>query len=112
MSTYAYLTCRETRKSLWLGKCLRRKNADGLLVPCGFHIGQPEDAQNEILDRALRRFLAEHMGKELVVLTDAPSEPFDVAELDEVTESITLEEYANDWPLPGLDGEFPSSEPE
>jgi len=43
---------------------------------------------------------------------DPVAAAFDVAELDEVTESITLEEYANDWPLPELDGEFPNSEPE
>lgn len=100
MAIYGYLACLETNESLWLGKVLRHKGPDGSLSAFGFWMGPDpgHNYQKELLNKALWKFLAEHLGKELIVVTDDPAAPFDVTKLTKVTERLTLEGYVGDWP--------------
>ncbi|MDA0207419.1 MAG: hypothetical protein O2795_19025 [Acidobacteria bacterium] len=99
MAIYAYLACPQTRDYLFLGKALRTVDQTDAKEIFGFWMGSREDFknfENPVLNRALWRFIADHAGKKMVVLTDDPLEPFQVVEeYTDVTDPAGLESYAD-----------------
>ena len=102
MSVYGYLVCAECRHFLWLGKAIR---PDGQKVDY-FHLGpasDPPNSQQQLLTRALWRFLADHCGHQLRPLLEWDLDPF-IAEGDvyieiggDRTSDTSLEDYVRDW---------------
>jgi hypothetical protein len=73
MSQYSYIVCRDCQEAIWLGKVVRDK--DGRISY--FHAGSDgslPNSKNEVLTRALWKFLAGHAGHQILVTTEG--DPF------------------------------------
>jgi hypothetical protein len=102
MSIYAYLTCTEARELIFLGKAVWTTTADGEKRVSYFHRGPeeaPPSSRNELLSRAVWKFLAVNTGKELkVLLEDELPDGEYVCIGGDSREDISFEDYLRDWP--------------
>jgi len=101
----AYLICPETHKSMWLGKAIRVRQSDGTETVNYFHQGaydDPPNYENEMLNKVLWKFLAEHTHKELRIVF---SGEVDDESFDRVgTDDVEADNYLRDWPQRGAVG--------
>jgi hypothetical protein len=69
MSRYAWLICKETKQMIWLGKIIRDVDSGEQF----FHIGDnavPPNSEKPALSKAVMKFLAQHIGKNLQVIPE------------------------------------------
>lgn len=90
----AYLTCPETKKLVWLGKPIRPgANADVAYYSQRSDRGNHED---QLLNKVLWKFLAEHARKEIRVLFSGEFVDDEYEHMG--TSDVEAEEYVRDWP--------------
>lgn len=99
MSQYGYLVCHECRDILFLGKFVRPADK-----PNYFHIGGPNESRNSEKPertRAVWKFLADHVGHTIAVVTSFDDNFEDVAQYraigGDTIDDITLEDYLKDF---------------
>jgi hypothetical protein len=101
----AFLVCRETRKSLWLGKPIRTMNNDGTERVLYYHWAGAEDPPNHewpLLNKVLWKFPAYHAHLDMRVVF---SGEFNEDEYERIgSDDFELEEYLGDWPVRGASG--------
>ncbi|HYU14560.1 MAG TPA: hypothetical protein VEL05_00745 [Candidatus Acidoferrum sp.] len=99
MSRYGYIACHDCKIDIWLGKALF---ANGR--PVAFHVGQetdPPNSRNELLTRALWKFLAEHAGHHVSILVEGTPGFEALADYGEiggdVEGDVSLADYVRDF---------------
>jgi hypothetical protein len=100
MSRYAWLACPERRLMIWLGKIIFD---DGDSVH-HYRIGdlpEPPNSANDLLNRALWRFLADTAGRTLCVITETHPEYERLGEYREIggreIGDIPVADYLDGW---------------
>ena len=89
----AYLTCPETKKSMWLGKPIRRDNDEVVFYSQNAAQYNHDDL---LLNKVLWKFLAEHAHKDLRILFSGEYPDGDYERVS--TWDIEAEDYVRDWP--------------
>jgi hypothetical protein len=89
MSRYAWLICEESKQMIWLGKVI----TDSRSGENYFKIGDLNDlpnSQNAVLTKAMMKFLAVNVGRNLRVITDEEFESVTNEEFTEIGEDESL----------------------
>lgn len=80
MSRYAWLVCEESKQMIWLGKLVFNSESGENYFKIG-DLTDPPNSENTILTKALMKFLAENLGRNLRVI------------MEEEFESVTNENF-------------------
>lgn len=98
MSQYAFLTCPESGLMIWLGKAVFREGAKEVEFFQIQRESDPRNTERELLTRAVWKFLADHVGKELRVKFDWEMDSADeFGSYREIGEDIPFEDYLSGW---------------
>ena len=91
----AYLICPETKKLVWLGKPIRDADDVARVI---YYNQQPglHNHQDELLNKVLWRFLAEHAHKSLRIVFSGEYTDDEYEHIS--TSDIEAEDYVRHWP--------------
>ena len=96
MSQYAYLICEQCKSAIFLGQAvMARDNASVFYFHRG-PAGAVKNANNEILNKAIWKMLAEHVNHSIRVVLEYSIDPETWKEMTRLDEP-SLEAYIGDW---------------
>jgi hypothetical protein len=89
MSRYAWLVCEESKQMIWLGKMISDAESGENYFKIGDSTELP-NSENTVLTKAVMKFLAENVGKNLRVITEEEFESVTDEDFVEIGEDEAL----------------------